>query len=111
MEFPVWVWAVLASFVSTTYFFLIKYYITDRRSLILGAIVLLELLVIFLYFKSLESVQSGTMYAIINGISVIMGALIAVIFFREHFSYFDLFGIALIIIGILIVGPKKSVKI
>jgi len=101
-----WIWPLTAALVSTTYFFLIKAFVNTKKSIILALVVLLELLVIYLYYKSLENVSSGIMYAIINGFSVIMGALIALTVFREKLTALDAFGIALIVIGIVLVGKK-----
>jgi multidrug transporter EmrE-like cation transporter len=101
-------WPLSAALVSTIYFFLIKYYAITHNNIILVFVILLELLVIYLYYKSLTLSPSGIMYAIINGLSVIIGALIAVIFFREKLTPIDIIGIILIIIGIVIVGQKKS---
>lgn len=97
-----------AALVSTIYFFLIKYYALTHHKMTLVMVVLLELLVIYLYYKSLQLSASGIMYAIINGLSVIIGAVIAVIFFGEQLNMIDIFGIVLIVIGIVIVGQKKS---
>jgi multidrug transporter EmrE-like cation transporter len=99
-------WALAAAFVSTTYFFLIKYYAQNNDPKILGSVMMLELLVIYLYYKSLQRSQSGTMYAIINGFSVMLGAFIAVLFFNETLTTTDIAGIIAIIIGIIVVGKK-----
>lgn len=99
-------WALAAAFVSTTYFFLIKYYAQNNDPKILCSVILLELLVIYLYYKSLQRSPSGTMYAIINGFSVMLGAFIAVLFFKETLSTTDILGVMAIIIGIMVVGKK-----
>jgi len=106
MEFPYLFWPMLAALVSTIYFFLIKYYAINPDPMILVTVVMLELLVIFLYYKSLVNRRSGPMYAIINGLSVIIGLLIAIMFFKEDVTMIDIFGIILIIIGIMIVGKR-----
>lgn len=101
-----WIWPILAAFVSTLYFFLIKYYVTNRNPMIIISVIALELLVIYLYYRSLEHSKSGIMYAIINGLSVMLGALIAVIFFQEKLKLLDIVGIIIIITGIIMVGKK-----
>jgi multidrug transporter EmrE-like cation transporter len=106
MEITDWLWSLSAALVSTIYFFLIKYYLSEKRPIILVSVVALELLVIFLYYKSLQHTKSGIMYAIINGFSVILGASIAVSFFKEQLKPIDVIGIMLIIIGIIMVGKK-----
>jgi multidrug transporter EmrE-like cation transporter len=89
MELPYLFWPTLAALVSTIYFFLIKYYVLNPEPLILITVILLELLVIFLYYKSLVDRRSGPMYAVINGLSVIIGLLIAVTFFKEDVTAID----------------------
>jgi multidrug transporter EmrE-like cation transporter len=108
MELSDWLWSLSAAFVSTIYFFLIKYYVKSNNPMILVTVVCLELLVIFLYYKSLEPgyIKSGIMYSIINGFSVILGAFIAIAFFKETLTMIDIMGIALIVIGIILVGRK-----
>jgi len=102
------IWAFLAAIVSTTYFFLIKYYVKNNNLNILIMIILLELLVIYLYYKSLEKTGSAIIYAIINAFSVLLGAFIAIVFFGEKLKKIDIFGIILVIIGIIILGEKRS---
>jgi multidrug transporter EmrE-like cation transporter len=112
MEITPLVWAFLAANVSTAYFFLIKYYANNHEIKYLYIVIALELLVIYLYYKSLESSESGIMYSIINGYSVILGTAIAIIFFKEKLTNIDIFGIFCVVIGILILGQKRaSVKI
>ena len=108
MKISALIWALLAAIVSTTYFFLIKFYVVKPQKSILVLIILLELLVIFLYYKSVQHSSSGIMYSIINGFSVIMGAAIAVIFFKETITKLDIVGITAIIFGIVILGQKRA---
>lgn len=100
------IWSLCAALVSTIYFFLIKYYTLEKKPIILVTVVALELLVIYLYYKSLQNFKSGIMYAIINGFSVILGAIIAVTFFKEQLTTVDIIGIIFIVSGIIIVGKK-----
>ena len=102
------VWAFLAAIVSTIYFFLIKYYAKKNDIRILILVVLLELLVIYLYYKSLINTGSAIIYAIINAFSVLLGACIAIMFFEETLTKIDVFGILLVISGIIILGQKRS---
>jgi len=102
------VWAFLAAIVSTIYFFLIKYYVKKNDIRILILVVLLELLVIYLYYKSLINTGSAIIYAIINAFSVLLGAFIAIMFFEETLTKIDIFGILLVISGIIILGQKRS---
>lgn len=102
------IWAFLAAIVSTTYFFLIKYYVKNNNPLILGGVVALELLVIYLYYKSLQKTGSAVIYAIINAFSVLLGAVIAIAYFGESLSTYDIVGIGLIILGIMLVGQKRA---
>ncbi len=102
------IWALLASIISTVYFFLIKYYAKYKKRNILGIVILLELLVIFLYYKSLQKTGSAVIYAIINAFSVLLGAFIAITYFGETLSINDKIGIILIIFGIIILGQKRS---
>lgn len=106
MQISDWLWSLAAALVSTIYFFLIKYYVKNKDTLILVSVIALELLVIFLYYKSLERTKSGIMYAIINGFSVMLGVAIAVGIFNEKISMQDLIGILIIIVGIILVGKK-----
>jgi multidrug transporter EmrE-like cation transporter len=99
-------WALSATFVSTAYFFLIKYYTQNNDPKIIVLVILLELLVIYLYYKCLQYAQSGAMCAIINGLSIVLGILIAVVVFGETLTTTDISGIVAIIIGIIIVGKK-----
>lgn len=93
----------MASFISVLYFFLIKEYTRSKKSQILTIVLLLQLLIIYLYYQSLKNIKSGIIYAIINGLSVILGAVVANIYFRESFTKNDILGILLIVIGIIIV--------
>jgi multidrug transporter EmrE-like cation transporter len=102
------VWAFLAAIVSTIYFFLIKYYAKKNDIRILILVVLLELLVIYLYYKSLINTGSAIIYAIINAFSVLLGAFIAITFFEETLTKIDVIGILLVISGIIILGQKRS---
>ena len=95
-------WALLAAIVSTTYFFLIKYYAKNNNFNILILVILLELLVIYLYYKSLQKTGSAIIYSIINAFSVLLGAFIAIVFFGEKLTKIDIFGMILVIIGIII---------
>ena len=106
METLNWIWPIFAALVSTIYFFLIKYYVITENPMIIAMVIALELLVIYLYYKALQYSKSGTMYAIINGFSVILGAMIAMFFLGEKLTLVDMFGIAIIIAGIMIVGKK-----
>src|SRR5579863_2220414 len=99
MEITTWLWSLAAALVSTTYFFLIKYYVDNKNISILVSVILLELLVIFLYYKSLEHAESGIMYSIINGFSVLLGVLIAFVFFNEKLTSLDILGVIIIIVG------------
>ena len=47
-------------------------------------------------------------YAIINAFSVLLGACIAIMFFEETLTKIDVFGILLVISGIIILGQKRS---
>ena len=95
---------IMASFISVLYFFLIKEYTHSKKSQILSIVILLQLLIIYLYYQSLKNIKSGIIYAFINGLSVILGAVVANVYFRESFTRNDIIGILLIIIGIIIVG-------
>ena len=97
-------WALLSSIVSCLYFFLIKEYIRSKKRHIISFVIALQLLIIYLYYQSLQKIKSGIVYAIINGFSVILGIIVANMYFRETFTKNDLLGILLIIIGIIIVG-------
>ena len=102
------IWAFLAAIVSTTYFFLIKYYAENNHLIILIQVILLELLVIYLYYKSLQKTGSAIIYAIINAFSVLLGAFIAIVFFGEKLTKIDMVGMILVMIGIIILGQKRS---
>lgn len=97
-------WILLSSIVSCLYFFLIKEYVRSKKKHIISFVIALQLLIIYLYYQSLQNLKSGIIYAIINGLSVILGAVVANIYFKETFSNNDLLGILLIVIGIIIVG-------
>ena len=97
-------WTLLSSIVSCLYFFLIKEYIRSKKRHIISFVIALQLLIIYLYYQSLQKIKSGIVYAIINGFSVILGIIVANMYFRETFTKNDLLGILLIIIGIIIVG-------
>lgn len=108
MNGPTWIWSFLAAIVSTIYFFLIKAFASSKKWIILGLVIVLELLVIWLYYESVKNSPSGITYAIINGFSVLLGVGIAILFFRENLTALDIIGVAAIIIGIVLVGSKKS---
>ena len=97
-------WAFLSSIVSCLYFFLIKEYIRSKKTHIISLVITLQLLIIYLYYQSLQKIKSGIVYAIINGLSVILGIIVANMYFKETFTRNDLLGILLIVIGIVIVG-------
>ena len=97
-------WAILAAVMSTIYFFLIKEFTKTKNKNILYVLIILQLFVMYLYYKSLQKIHSGILYAIINGLSVIIGALIANYYFQESFTKHELIGITLIISGIIIVS-------
>lgn len=97
-------WAFLSSIVSCLYFFLIKEYIRSKKTHIISFVIALQLLIIYLYYQSLQKIKSGIIYAIINGLSVILGVFVANMYFKETFSKNDLLGILLIVVGIVIVG-------
>jgi len=97
-------WAILSSIVSCLYFFLIKEYIISKKKHIISLVIALQLLIIYLYYQSLQKIKSGIVYAVINGLSVILGVIVANKYFGETFSRNDILGIILIIIGIMIVG-------
>lgn len=97
-------WVFLSSIVSCIYFFLIKEYVRSKKTHIISLVIALQLLIIYLYYQSLQKVKSGIIYAIINGLSVILGVIVANMYFKETFSKNDLLGILLIVIGIIIVG-------
>jgi hypothetical protein len=97
-------WAFLSSIVSCLYFFLIKEYIRSKKTHIISLVIALQLLIIYLYYQSLQKIKSGIVYAIINGLSVILGIIVANMYFKETFTRNDLLGILLIVIGIIIVG-------
>jgi len=97
-------WALLSSIVSCLYFFLIKEYIHSKKTHIISLVIALQLLIIYLYYQSLQKIKSGIVYAIINGLSVIFGVIVANIYFKEKFSKNDILGIMLIVIGIIIVS-------
>ena len=92
--------------VSTLYFFLIKEFVHSKKTHILSIVIALQMLIIYLYYQSLKIMKSGILFAIINGLSVIFGAIIANLYFKENFTKFDIFGILLIFSGIMIVDSK-----
>ena len=83
------IWELLASIITITYFFLLKYYVKNHNINILILVILLELLAIFLYYKSLQKTGSAIVYSIITAASLLLGVFIAVIFFREKIYLFD----------------------
>jgi|694.fasta_scaffold98705_3 multidrug transporter EmrE-like cation transporter len=97
-------WPIMASFVSALYFFLIKEYTKTNKTFILGYVIILQLLIIYLYYKSLQNIKSGILFALINGLSVVIGAIIAHIYYKESYTKNDILGILFIITGIIIVG-------
>jgi multidrug transporter EmrE-like cation transporter len=97
-------WALLSSIVSCLYFFLIKEYIHSKKTHIISLVIALQLLIIYLYYQSLQKIKAGIVYAIINGLSVIFGVIVANIYFKEKFSKNDILGIMLIVVGIIIVS-------
>lgn len=97
-------WALLSSIVSCLYFFLIKEYINSKKTHIISLVIALQMLIIYLYYQSLQKIKSGIIYAIINGLSVVLGVLVANMYFKETFTKNDILGIMLIVTGIVIVG-------
>jgi len=97
-------WVISAAILSTIYFFLIKEYTRSNNNNLFLILIILQLTVMYLYYKSLQKLHSGILYAVINGLSVIFGSLIANYYFKETFTKYDIIGILLIVIGILIVG-------
>lgn len=97
-------WVISAAVLSTIYFFLIKEYTRSNNHNLFLILIILQLTVMYLYYKSLQKLHSGILYAVINGLSVIFGALIANYYFKETFTKYDILGIILIVTGILIVG-------
>ena len=97
-------WPLISSFISCLYFFLIKEYVRSKKTHIISFVVALQILIIYLYYQSLQKINSGIIYAIINGLSVILGVFVANVYFKETFSKNDILGILLIVIGIIIVG-------
>jgi multidrug transporter EmrE-like cation transporter len=99
-------WIVISSIVSALYFFLIKEFVHSKKTHILSIVIALQMLIIYLYYQSLKTMNSGILFAIINGLSVIFGVIIANLYFKEIFTKFDMFGILLIVSGIMIVNSK-----
>ncbi len=97
---------VISSMVSTLYFFLIKEFVNSKKMHILSIVIALQMLIIYLYYRSLKNMNSGILFAIINGLSVIFGIIIAKLYFKENFTKLDMFGIILIVSGIVIVNSK-----
>ena len=54
MDISAWLWALLASIISTMYFFIIKYYTIKHKTIYLIIVILLVLLLVYLYYKSLK---------------------------------------------------------
>jgi multidrug transporter EmrE-like cation transporter len=103
-----WIWAFLAAIVSTIYFFLIKAFANEKKWYILGIVVILELIVIWLYYQSVKNSSSGIAYSIINGFSVLLGTGIAILLFKEKIAFLDILGIIAIVIGILLIRSRKG---
>ncbi len=102
MENP-YVWYFLAAFISTVYYYSIKSYVLFKNPLFIVLTLLLEVLVIYLYYKSLVGNRSsGIVYAIINALSVLLGVMISVFIYKEKMNFTDILGISLIVIGIII---------
>lgn len=69
---------------------------------------MLELLVIFLYYKSLQKNGSEIIYSVINAFSVLLGVFIKIVYFDEKLTHLDKLGIIFIVIGITFVGQKRA---
>jgi multidrug transporter EmrE-like cation transporter len=107
MNFNLIKFPIYAAVLSTLYFFLIKEFTRTKNNNILYILIFLQLIVMYFYYKSLQNIHSGILYAIINGLSVILGAFIANYYFKEYFTKYDIIGIILIISGIFIVGRES----
>jgi len=108
MEIESLIWSFLAAVVSTSLFFLIKFFIKNKSLYILFFIILLELLGIYLHHKSLQKLSSGLIFSIISAFSVLLGVFIAVYFFGEKFKKIDIIGFIFIAIGIIILDQKRA---
>lgn len=97
------IWAIVAAIVTTLSFLLVELYAKTKRLINLILVVILETFAIYAYYKSLSLAKLSIMNAIINGLSVILGAIIGIIFLKERISILDIIGIIIIFIGILLV--------
>lgn len=62
----------------------------------------------FLLGKSLESLNLSLSYALWAGLGIILTTIVAVLFFGEHMSAPLIVGIALIVIGVIVVNMFSS---
>ena len=68
--------------------FLIKEFVHSKKTHILSIVIALQMLIIYLYYQSLKIMKSGILFAIINGLSVIFGAIVANLYFKENYEIF-----------------------
>ena len=112
MDIYTLLWSLTAGIVSTLYFFLIKYYSLNKDWwFVLIPVSILQLLSIFLYYKSLSNVPtaipSAIIFVIINAISLILAALFAKNVLND-FNVSDIVGVIMVVIGIILIGERGS---
>lgn len=102
-------WPIAAAIVSTCCFFTVKAFVDGGNPIVLTLAVVLNVLVIGLYYKSLSTSESGATHAVITGLSIILGVVIVALLFGRKLTRMDGLGIAIIILGVaLVVVPKPK---
>ena len=102
MDLKLWLWIFLAAISTAIYVILIKYYIKNNSFLILLSIALILILSTYSYYVVFMSKNISSAYPIIKALAMITVVLAGIILFQEHLGVKGVFGIFLIIIGILL---------
>jgi len=104
MSYYITCYETIIAVASFIYFYLIGKYVKNKNIGTLMAVILINILIIYLYCKLIEMNQSGAIYAVINGLSVVL--VIMCSYFGGNLRLIDILGAIFIIIGVVIVGKR-----
>lgn len=104
IQYEKWIWVIVAAISATLPLLLIKYAINNERwriLLIMSSIVSYVILT-YAYYRLLRLGRLGVLYGITKGISILLVFIAGILLFGDRLTWRSSIGIALVIIGILL---------
>ena len=104
MNWIAWLWVLVAALVSALGILYIKYLTISTQWIYLVLIMALGFLLLFSYYQAFKQTNTGTSYALVKALAIILVLLGSYFFFHERYKVINWIGVAVIITGIILVS-------